>query len=111
MGGPRGSGRVITRVFSLHVGLSRHFTRLRHTLVTIGAAEQGCDLPTVVRPIVNHGQQNAVDLELTVDILLHGLFGAHFLRPFSEQPNAALGCCSFFPDALYNRYVSELLLR
>ena len=32
MGGPRGSGRVITRVFSLHVGFSRHFTRLRHTL-------------------------------------------------------------------------------
>ena len=32
MGGLRSSGRVITRVFSLHVGLSRHFTRLRHTL-------------------------------------------------------------------------------
>ena len=32
MGGLRASEWVITRVFSLHVGFSRHFTRLRHTL-------------------------------------------------------------------------------
>ena len=32
MGGLRASQWVKTRVFSLHVGLSRHFTRLRHTL-------------------------------------------------------------------------------
>ena len=32
MGGLRASECVITQAFSLHVGRSRHFTRLRHTL-------------------------------------------------------------------------------
>ncbi|MPN00056.1 hypothetical protein SDC9_147250 [bioreactor metagenome] len=40
-------------------------------LVGVGLADECADLLGVVRPVIDHGQQNAVDLQARIDLLLH----------------------------------------